>query len=202
MADTNTYLCESLIARDINQDCSNRSAKGLEADGVLINREDIDFGATVFDTANKNIIKTLALKAGKRGYKVKQLGSTPFTGTKKDLVKGTYVNTWTKTVALAVLENGPQVTRDVIDPISNGTFVAVLRNKTKGADGSAEYEIFGYQQGLMASEGSNDAYSDDTQGGYLMTLTEENAPNAGTFLFDTDAKTTAATYASLTTATA
>ena len=57
-------ICESTIKRDIAFDCAQLSVRGLEADGVIINRSDIDFAATVFDETQKNIIKTLVLKSG------------------------------------------------------------------------------------------------------------------------------------------
>ena len=60
--------------------------------------------------------------------------------------------------------------------------------------------MFGYAQALKASAGENDKYSDDTEGGWLITLEEESVPKAAYFFFDTDSETTAAKYASLTTA--
>ena len=52
-------LCNSLIAKDIAFDCDAMSVRGMEADGLIINREDIDFSATVFNAQNPNIIETL-----------------------------------------------------------------------------------------------------------------------------------------------
>lgn len=190
-------LCESLIAKDIDIACDDLVSKGLESDGIIINRADIDFSKTVFDSDNKNIIKTLVLKTGKKGYAVKQTGNTPFTGTKSELVVGTYRNTWTNTVQIVVLANTPDVCRDIIDGLANGKFVVILRNVTKGSDGKAEFQIFGYTQGLTCSAGENDKYSDDTEGGWLMTLEETSATKSGLFLFNEDSKTTAASYESL-----
>lgn len=191
-------LCESLISAAIQFDCEEISVKGMEADGVIINRDDIDFAACVIDNNNGNIIKTLALKSGKTGYAVAQLGNTPFTGLVSNLNVGTYRNTWTHEIPIAVLANDPTVARDIIDPLSNGNFVLVLRNKNKGEDGSGEFQIFGYHQGCRASAGTNEKYSEDTEGGWLITLQEQNAPKAGMFLWNTDAQTTRSQYDSLT----
>ena len=191
-------LCEAIIAKDIDFACDEQSIRGLEADGIIINRSDIDFTATAYDTTHKNIIKTMVLKTGKKGYLVQQYGSTPFTGTKTELVVGTYHNTYTNTVALAVLNNTPDVAENVIDGLGNGEFVVILKNKQKGADGSAEYQVYGYAQGLKASELTNDKYSEDTDGGWLVTLQETGAPKSALFFFNTDAETTATTIASLT----
>lgn len=190
-------LCESLISQDISFACEDLVSRGLESDGVIINRADIDFTQTVFDETNKNIIKTLVLKTGKKGYAVMQHGNTPFTGTNSQLVVGTYRNSWTHQVAIVVLANTPDVTANIIDGLANGKFVVILRNVTKGEDGKGEYQIFGYAQGLTCSAGENDKYSEDTEGGWLMTLEETSAPKSAMFLYDTNSETTAAKYESL-----
>ena len=190
-------LCESLIAKAIDFACDDIIVRGLESDGLIINRSDIDFAATVFDAQNPNIIKTLVLKTGKKGYEVNQLGNTPFTGVQSTLEVGTYRNTWTHAIPIVVLSNTPEVAHDIIDGLSNGTFVVILRNKFKGSNGDAEYQVYGYTQGLVASEGTNDKYSEDTDGGWIITLQETGARMSAMFLFNTDAETTAAAYESL-----
>lgn len=190
-------LCESLIAKAIDFACDDIIVRGLESDGLIINRSDIDFAATVFDAQNPNIIKTLVLKTGKKGYEVNQLGNTPFTGVQSTLEVGTYRNTWTHAIPIVVLSNTPDVAHNIIDGLSNGTFVVILRNKFKGTNGDAEYQVYGYTQGLVASEGTNDKYSEDTDGGWIITLQETGARMSAMFLFNTDAETTAAAYESL-----
>lgn len=190
-------LCESLIAKAIDFACDDLIVRGLESDGLIINRSDIDFAATVFDSQNPDIINTLVLKTGKKGYEVNQLGNTPFTGVQSTLEVGTYRNTWTHAIPIVVLSNTPEVAHDIIDGLSNGTFVVILRNKFKGTNGDAEYQVYGYTQGLVASEGTNDKYSEDTNGGWIITLQETGARMSAMFLFNTDATTTAAAYESL-----
>ena len=196
--------CESLIAQDIDFACADLVTKGLEHDGIIINRDDIDFASTVFDSSNPNVIKTLVLKAGKQGYKVIQQGNTPFTGTQSTLEVGTYRNTWTHQIPIVILANDPDNNKDIVDGLANGTFVLILRNKHKGttsAPGEAEFQVYGYTQGLVASEGSNDKYSEDTDGGWIITLQETGARVSSMFFFDTDSATTLAAYTSLLTAT-
>lgn len=190
-------LCESLIAKAIDFACDDLIVRGLESDGLIINRSDIDFAATVFDSKNPNIINSLVLKTGKKGYEVNQLGNTPFTGVQSTLEVGTYRNTWTHAIPIVVLSNTPEVAHDIIDGLSNGTFVVILRNKFKGTSGDAEYQVYGYTQGLVASEGTNDKYSEDTDGGWIITLQETGARMSAMFLFNTDATTTAAAYEAL-----
>mgnify|MGYP000317877057 FL=1 len=189
--------CESLIAQDIIIPCEDQVTKGLEGDGLIINRDDIDFTKSVVEG---NTIKTLVLKTGKKAYAIKQEGSKPFTGTKTELTVGTYRNSWKNTVAVVVLANTPDVCANIIDGLANGKFVIILRNLSKGADGKAEYQVFGYAQALKASAGENDKYSEDTEGGWLMTLQETSAPKSALWLYKTDSETTAAMYEALKTA--
>lgn len=189
--------CESLIAMDIAENCENPIVRGLEADGILINRADVDFANCKFDDTAKNILKQLILKAGKKGYEVVQMGNTPFTGAATNMEVGTYRNTWTNEIPIAVLDNGPEVCEKVIDGLANGTFVLILRNKHKGTNGKSEFQVYGYYQGLTCSAGANEKYSEETDGGWLMTLQEQKSPKSALFLFNTDSATTATAYEAL-----
>lgn len=190
-------ICDYLISKAISVDCENQSVAGLEPNGLIINRDDIDFSATTFDAQNPNIIKTLVLKSGKKAFDIIQQGATPFTGVASNLNVGTYRNTWTHDVPIAVLGNDPDIAANIIDKLSNGTFVTILRNVQKGTTGNAEYQVYGYAQGLRASEGVNEKYSEDTDGGWLITLQEQRAPKSAMFFFNTDAATTATAYEAL-----
>ena len=190
-------ICDYLISKAISVDCENQSVAGLEPNGLIINRDDIDFSATTFNAQNPNIIETLVLKSGKKAYDIIQQGATPFTGVASNLNVGTYRNTWTHDVPIAVLGNDPDIAANIIDKLSNGTFVTILRNVQKGTTGNAEYQVYGYAQGLRASEGVNEKYSEDTDGGWLITLQEQRAPKSAMFFFDTDAATTATAYEAL-----
>ena len=192
-------LCESILKQDIAVNCENPLVKGLEPDGLIINRSHIDFSKTVFGDT-KNVIKTLVLKPGMKGYSVASMGSTPFTGTKTSMVKGTYKNKWDSEVPIVVFDNGPEVCENIIEGLANGSFVVILKNKHKGTEGNAEYQVYGYYQGLSAETQENDKYSEDTDGGWLVTLKETGSPKAAMFYFNTDSETTATQFETLKTA--
>lgn len=187
-------VCDYLVQKDIEVNCTDPLVQGVEAEGVIINRQDIDFSAVTYDTAKANIIKTIALKTGKKGYRVVQGGNSPFTGTKTELATGTYRNTFTNTVSLVVLDNDPDVCKDIIDGLANGSFVVILENKYKGLNktnaGEAAFQVYGWAQGLMATEITNEKYSEDTDGGWLVNLQETKAPRSGMFMFTTDYEAT------------
>lgn len=146
-------VCDEILKKDISPSCDDPVVPGYEQEGVIINRDDIDLGTTAFASGKTNIIETLALKSGKKGYKVVVPGNSPFTGSQTALATGTYRNTFTNTIALVVLDNGPEVCSDIIDGLANGTYVVVLENKFKGLQkettpGNCAFQVYGYYQGL------------------------------------------------------
>lgn len=190
-------ICDSIISKGIAVSCDSPLVKGLEADAVIINRNDVDFSQSVFDADNKNILKTLVLKSGKKGFSVVQQGAKPFSGVKTTLATGTYRNTFNHEIPIAILDNSPEVAKDIIDGLANGSFVLILKNAHKGEQGKAEYQVYGYYQGLRASAIDNEKYSEDTDGGWLVTLQETSVPKSALFYFNTDAKATETQFKSL-----
>ncbi len=173
--------CTGLISANVGSPCKV-PVKGYEREGVIINRSDIDFGT--LGTPTDNVYANIPLNTGKTGYKIVQLGDTPFTGTKTTLRKGTYGNGFDHTIQIVVLDNSPSVAHDIIDAIASGEFVVILECKDKG--GSAKngaFKIFGIEVGLKAETIDNDAYS-EAAGGWIVTLKEE-ANSSACYLFAT-----------------
>lgn len=188
-------VCDNAIKRDIVANCDDPIVPGLEQEGVIMNRKDVDFSTVTFNATRKNVIETLALKEGKKAYKVVVLGSTPFTGTNTALATGTYRNTFTNIVNMVILANDPDVCNDIIDGLANGEYVVILENKAKNLlkeenPGDSAFQIYGYYQGLKAAELSNDKYSEDTDGGWSVSLQETKVPKSALFYYKTDYDTT------------
>lgn len=197
-------VCDYLVKKDLALNCDDPITPGFEQEGVIINRKDVDFAASTFNATRKNVLETLALKAQKKGYKIQVLGSTPYTGTNTALTAGTYRNTFTHTVAIVVLANDPDVCADIIDGLANGEFVVILENKHKGLQkeenaGDSAFQVYGWYNGLKASEISNDKYAEETDGGWSISLQETKAPKSALFLFKTDYDTTKTAVDTLTT---
>lgn len=200
-------VCDNAIKKDILLNCDDPIVPGVEQEGVIINRSDIDFSTVAFNTTRKNVIETLALKSGKKGYKVVVSGSTPFTGTNTALATGTYRNTFINTVNMVILANDPDVCADIIDGLANGEYVVILENKAKNLlkeenPGDSAFQIYGYYQGLKAAEISNDKYSEETEGGWSVSLQETKVPKSALFYFKTDYDTTKTAIETLTSAAA
>lgn len=192
-------LCDFKLAQDVAGSCENPQVGGLKNTGYLINYDDIDWDQLAKNSTNPNIVETLLLLKGKRAYKVVVPGNTPFTGTNVAMAQGTYRNKFTKTAAMVVLNSGPDVSKNIIDQLANGRFVFIFENKFQGADHKNTFEIYGLEQGLAANEMSNDKYSEETDGGWAVSLQETNAPSSGMFFFKTDIATTRAALVSLAT---
>jgi hypothetical protein len=197
-------ICDNAIKRDIELNCDDPIVPGIEQEGVIMNRSDIDFSTVAFNTTRKNVIETLAMKSGKKAYKVVVSGSTPFTGTNTALATGTYRNTFTNTVNMVILANDPDVCADIIDGLANGEYVTILENKAKSLQkeenpGDSAFQIYGYYQGLKAAEISNDKYSEETEGGWSVSLQETKVPKSALFYYKTDYETTKEAVEALTT---
>lgn len=188
-------VCDDILKKDISPSCDDPVIQGMEQEGVIMNRADVDFAATLFNSTRKNVIETLAMKTGKKAYKVVVPGKTPFTGTTTALTTGTYRNSFTNTLALVILANDPDVCADIIDGLANGSYIVILENKYKGLQkeenpGDAAFQVFGYYQGLTATTIENNKYSEDTEGGWTVTLEEQKAPKSALFLYKTSYEAT------------
>lgn len=198
--------CDGLINQDITADCENPIVPGIEKAGVIVNREDIDFGLTEYETGEgvrKNVITKIGLKTGKKGFKVIIPTKQPFNGTGTALEEGTNRNTFTNTLGMVILGNDPDVCEKILDGLATGEFVCILENKYKNINkttkpGDSSFQIFGFYQGLKATTLENEKYSEDTEGGWNIVLTETKSPKSGLFYFNTDLETTRESLATLT----
>lgn len=188
--------CDKKLAMAIEPDCTNPMVGGLEADGCIMNRADIDFDACERDEENPNLITTLALKSGMRGFPIYQQGNSPFTGSNVAFTAGTFMNKFTKQVNFMVADHSAECCNKIIDQLANGTFVVVMKNKYVGSDKKSKFEVFGYEAGLKQTEGSRDPYSEDTDGGWAVAL-QEVAPTSGLFLYTGDMSSTETAFQSL-----
>lgn len=174
--------CDFLLQADLVAPCDGLSSAGLKNTGYIVNYDDVDWDNLTRDASNPNIVTNFMLKDNtKHAYKVYVPGKTPYTGTNKALATGTYRNKFTKQVKLVVLSNGAAVSHDIIDQLANGRFVVILENDFQGATKDNTFEFYGLELGCAATEMSDDKYSEDTDGGWAVTLEETNAPTSGIF---------------------
>lgn len=169
-------LCDYLISADIQgYDCENPMVKGAKADGLIINRKDINLSGVTYDSSDPFKITALPLESGKQAYDIIQGGKTPYTGSQQEMAEGTYQNTITNTVQFVILNQG-LTTANQVFALMNGEFVVVLQNN------NGTYQVYGIEAGLRASAMVRELYNDDTLSGWLVTMTEENAVKGNLFI--------------------
>ena len=165
-----------LISADIQgYDCENPMVKGAKADGLIINRKDINMSGVTYDSSNPFKVTALPLASGKTAYDIVQGGKTPFTGSQQEMAEGTYQNTFTNTVQFVILNQGT-TTAEQVFALMNGEFVVILQNN------NGTYQVYGLEAGLRASAMVRELYNDDTLSGWLITMTEENAVKGNLFI--------------------
>ena len=178
--------CDSKIAVNVTYDACNPATKGLKPIGYLANFEDIDHTAMMAESnlvaGYKNLFKDCKLKSGARLVKIYQSGKTPFSGANTEAQEGTYRTTWNKTLPIVILDNGADVTHNIVDKLANGKFVAIVENAFPGRNGDNAFEIVGLETGLALSEGNAEKYNEDFGGGWSLTLQEQNAPKSGLYI--------------------
>lgn len=180
-------LCQKVINTCITASCENPVFSGIEGVGYIFNKSEI--ASFDYDQTNPNVITGINMATYENegqdvsytGFVVSQLGKTPFTGTTTSMTEGNIGNTFTETVSFVVPDNSPAAAM-ILDNLANGKFVFVLNNEYTGSDGRGSYQVFGAKKGLVCTAMERDAYSEDTNGGWSVTLTAERTPNSALFL--------------------
>lgn len=183
-------LCEKLLAGCIGADCDNPVFSGMESKAYIFNKSEI--ASLTYDQTNPNVITAITMKeitpaSGSDpavmavGYTISQLGKQPFNGTNTSLTEGNTSNKFTENFAFVVPDNSPAAAM-LLDNIANGKFVVVVKNEYTGSDGRGQFQVFGAKKGLVATSMERDAYSEDNDGGWAVTLTAENTPNSSMFI--------------------
>lgn len=160
----------------------------MEEIGYIINRSDIV--SWTFSGTNPHIASAVSLKTGAKAYKIYNPTKTPFTGAKITMVEGSIQNKFDKVVPFIIPNDGPSVAKDVIQKLANGEFVVILANKWENTTPDNKFEVYGLEKGMRASAIENDKYSEDTDGGWSVELTESGAPISAYYFYDTDVATT------------
>ena len=183
--------CEDFLNQCIGASCENPIFTGVENKAWIFNKKDIEsFTWELDDDGQKtNVITAITMAAGKTGYTIDQIGKTPYTGTTTSMTEGNIANTFTENISFVVPDNSP-LAGMILDSLANGKYVVIIENEYDGVDGRGKFQVYGAKKGLVASAIENDKYSEDTNGGWSVTLTATNTPNSSIFIeYTTDTKT-------------
>lgn len=189
-------LCDTFINQCIDVNCTNPMYAGVAPEALLFNKDQI---ASMPISNNKIASITMGTDDDDNaycGYTVKQMGNRPFEGSQTEMVEGTYGNKFNNTIVLAVPDNGPDISHNIIDNFANGRFVAILQNDYVHTNGDNKYQVYGAQKGLRASSIVREVWGDN-ESYWICTFVEENATLSGVFFYSTDEATTDTAYEAL-----
>ena len=196
-------LCEKLLNSCIAADCANPLFAGVDSEALIANFSDID--TVSYDNDNPSIVNGITMKTeagtgtnpvSKCFFTVQQLGNKPFEGSQTEFAEGTYGNRVTHTIQLAVVDNGPEISENIIDKFLNGKFVVIMKNDYKHSSADNKYQIYGLSKGLKCTGLTRELWGDN-ESAWIVTLTEENAPKSGLFFYVTNESTTDTAIAAL-----
>ena len=197
-----TNLCEKLITACISADCANPLYAGVDSMGLIANYSDI--ASVTYDQDNPSIVSGITMKTDTVGsdqvarcwYTIQQLGNKPFEGSQTEFAEGTYANRVTHTIQFAIVDNGPEITENVVDRLLNGKFVVMLKNDYVHTDGKNKYSVYGLSKGLKCTGLTREIWGDN-ESAWIVTLTEENAAKTGLFFYQTSEQATDAAVEAL-----
>lgn len=205
-------LCEKTLTACIAAECENPLFAGVDSEALIFNFNQI--ASVTYSQTNGNIASGITMKTYETtsedptthepvtvdvaycGYTCQQLGNKPFDGSQTEMVEGTYGNKFTNTIQLAVTDNGPDVAHDIIDNFANGKFAVILKNDYVHSNGDNKYQMYGFKKGLKCTAITREVWGDN-ESAWIVTLTEENAPQSAVFFYSTDESTTDTAYNAL-----
>ena len=172
-----SYLCNQALLDHIKDNCENPMFSGMDARAVIFSFSDIDRTKVVLDSDNSHIIKDLGIKKAKFIINAR---TTPFTGTNTTVEVGDYKNTFTRTVSLFVPMDGAAASKAVLDPLANGKFVVILKNDFVNDVKDNEYQVYGFDKGLVVSSMTQTKYENNDY--WVVELQETGVMTSGKFL--------------------
>jgi len=139
--------CIDKLSGDITFNCDDKPKRGIKGKAVIVNYEDIDFGASTVSGAT---VSNLALKSGATGYQLswyKELGSAniEYTPNSEDFDGFTHS-------FLARLTTTSASNSERANELKAGRFVVVFESNYQGVDQAESFKILGWEAGLELSE--------------------------------------------------
>lgn len=188
---SNEILCIQGLSDDIPFCCNNKPIKGIENNVLIINKNDIDYATSILNL-DQTIITRLALKTGKRGYRVEGIKNI-FGGSSKPVIEDTSVNGHTHSINIRLFKTDAASFKQINSMVDGGQFVAIVETKWKGEAGAAAFEVLGYDVGLEISADSEGRVYAENDGAYLITLATPKGykePKVGYKWLETNYQTT------------
>jgi len=156
--------CINKLSGDIPFNCEDKPKRGLAGGrAVLINFEDIDFGAS---TSAGATITNLALKSGTTGYELewyKELASA----SAEYVPNAEDIDGFTQSF-LARLSTTSALSAEKAKELKGGRFVVAYESNYQGVDQAEAFKVLGWEAGLELSEMTTN--TNETSSSILFTL--------------------------------
>lgn len=186
--------CTASIAMNIVANCEKPNVGGYTGRAVLI---PVDANPTiVVDEDNDHILTSITLPEGVKSIAVNNVFAEPFTGSNTASQADSGRTSYTKTLAVRIPLRGGQVSKDIVEPLSQNALGYIMIAEKKDRVGDGSYEVIGYLNGLKANA---DGVTRDelANGGDIVATLSTVEPFFEVTLFDTDYQTTKAMFETL-----
>lgn len=180
--------------------CGKPALAGTAARVILLNYSDVDKALSEVNATNDNIIESIILQAGAKGYEVDSLPNT--TVGEDTLNVGTYNRTHQHNLTIRIFKKS-EAAKTFVNGLTNARVVAIVQNNDRGDAGDTKYEIYGWDSGLEMNDLTASTEMADNVA-YLFTLGSGTIAQEGSLpksFFNTDEATTDTAVEALLTAT-
>ena len=160
--------CAQSIAQNIVQNCDAPLVGGYTGRAVLIPAGSA-YSVTQ-DAENPRMLVSIT-PAQSTAVVIDNLAVVaPFNGSSTAASADNGIRQYTKTIAFRIPSRGAGVSKNIVEPLSNGEgYLAVVEKKdNNGADG--KYEVIGFQQALKVNEDGIQRTEDENGGAILATM--------------------------------
>jgi hypothetical protein len=149
------------ISKGIGVICDALPASGTKPKLVLINYDDFLGSTIVYDTTQSNVIRSITLPTGKKGYVFEGLGNSNVV--RSSVSQGTFKPNYTHEVDFTAFEVGPNAIKTLQD-LNLGRVVAIYHDNNKAI------RLLGTNAGLRATNNAADTSTAEIGGAHQVTL--------------------------------
>ncbi len=129
--------------------CGKPALAGTAPRIILLNFSDIDRALSEINATDPNIIESIVLKEGAKGYVVDTL---PNATVGEDTVNvGTYYRTHQQNVTIRIFKKS-EAAKKFVNGLTNSRVVAIIENVDRGDAGDTKYEVYGWDSGLELND--------------------------------------------------
>lgn len=169
--------------------CGKPALAGTAPRVILLNYTDIDKAVSDMSATDENVIESIVLLAGAKGYEVDTLPNA--TVGEDTINKGTYTSTHQQNLTVRIFKKSAAA-KKFVNGLTNARVVAIVQNNDRGVAGDTKYEVYGWDSGLELNDLTASTEMADNVP-YLFTLGSGSVAQEGSLpksFFNTDEATT------------